>query len=208
MGDTSLEKYEHYRIYEAAKSTSSATASSGTSEQARVSYKHPSPASSDDEESDDEVQSRPARAPVRTPQVPATPTPPPKPRPGNAQLPLPLPANTALANSNQYRQKAETALLHGPSKLRNVTQMSPLQQEESREKESNDKESDKENRVQINGSTVTKESEEAKTKDVMDYIRTLNSQGKIAPALLPEAKAMDIQLPPGYPGRYADYGAK
>ena len=208
LGDTSLEKYEHYRIYEAAKSTSSATASSGTSEQARVSYKHPSPASSDDEESDDEVQTRPARATVQTPQVPATPSPPPKPRPGNAQLPQPLPANTAVANSNQYRQKAETALLHGPSKLRNVTQMSPLQQEESREKELNDKESDKENRVQVNGSTETKESEEAKTKEVMDYIRTLNSQGKILPALLPEAKAMDIQLPPGYPGKYSDYGGE
>jgi hypothetical protein len=86
--------------------------------------------------------------------------------------------------------------------------MSPLQQEESREKESNDKESDKENRIQVNGSTETKESEEAKTKEVMDYIRTLNSQGKIAPALLPEAKAMDIQLPLGYPGKYSDYGGE
>jgi hypothetical protein len=118
-----------------------------------------------------------------------------------------LPATTALANTNQYRQKAENALLHGPSKLRNVTQMSPLQQEESREKEMNDKESDKENRVQVNGSseTLMKESEEAKLKEVYDHIRALNAQGKILPAPLPKTKVMDIQLPPGYPGKYSDF---
>jgi hypothetical protein len=212
-GDTSLEKYEHYRIYEADKSTSGAAASSGTSKAWNVTV----PEDSDEEDSDEEVQTGPARAPVQTPQVPTTPTPPPKPRPGNAQLPQPLPATTALPNTNQYRQKAENALLHGPSKLRNVTQMSPLQQEESREKEMNDKESDKENRVQVNGSseTSTKESEEAKAKEakakeakvkeVYDHIRALNAQGKILPAPLPKAKVMDIQLPPGYPGKYSDF---
>ena len=53
-----------------------------------------------------------------------------------------------------------------------------------------------------------KESEEAKAKEaklkeVYDHIRALNAQGKILPSPLPKAKVMDIQLPPGYTGKYS-----
>ena len=63
-------------------------------------------------------------------------TPPPKPRPGNAQLPQsqpqPTPARAALAaalaSANKHRPSA-------PSNLRNVTQMSPLQQPDQENRE-------------------------------------------------------------------------
>lgn len=63
-------------------------------------------------------------------------TPPPKPRPGNAQLPQPqlTPARTALAAALASTNKPRP-LLHGPSNLRNVTQMSPLQQADQENRE-------------------------------------------------------------------------
>jgi hypothetical protein len=67
-------------------------------------------------------------------------TPPPKPRPGNAQLPQPQPSPAraalaaALASANKPRP-----LIHGPSNLRNVTQMSPLQQADQENRENADK---------------------------------------------------------------------
>jgi len=112
--------------------TSSAATSSGTTSAGNSSgtYKFPEDDESDNE--DDNVETDEAdQAQFQTP--------PPKPRPGNAQLPQsqptpqpqtapqvpPTPARAALAaalaNANKHRPSA-------PSNLRNVTQMSPLQQ--------------------------------------------------------------------------------
>jgi hypothetical protein len=197
---------DEYAIYQPLGFTSAAT-SSGTSNESSTAipttsgtFKAPSDSGSDNEEDGDverpeDIQTVPAPGP-------ATPTPPPKPRPGNAQLPQPLPANAALGSANKYRPFT-------PSNLRNVTQMSPLQQDQENRQESSDKESGKENhqKEKVNDATetMTKEKAAAKLKDVYDLIRDLNAQGKIPPVVLPKARVMDFELPPEYPGKYSDY---
>ena len=122
--------------------TSSAGNPSGT-------YKAPSVSESDDEDSDDDAQVQSlgletigidtdelqtntttvSEADSALKQKQWDQTPPPKPRPGNAQLPQPQPspARAALAGALASANKPRP-LIHGPSNLRNVTQMSPLQQ--------------------------------------------------------------------------------
>jgi hypothetical protein len=201
---------DEYAIYQPLgfPSTSAATSSgttNGSSTTTSISggtFKAPSPSDSGSDNEEDGDVERPED--IQTVPAPgsATPTPPPKPRPGNAQLPQPLPANAALGSANKYRPFT-------PSNLRNVTQMSPLQQDQESREESSDKESDKENRQKekVNGATetMTKEKAAAKLKDVYDLIRDLNAQGKIPPVVLPKARVMDFELPPEYPGKYSDY---
>lgn len=149
-------------------------------------------------------------------------TPPPKPRPGNAQLPQPQPSPTrtalaaALASANKPRP-----LIHGPSNLRNVTQMSPLQQADQENRENADENgargtTAKESATDLTGvketineapakETWVKEFDETKMtseerrrqlQQVRDDIMSIPDSD--LPVLkLPKAPLMNIQLPNG-----------
>jgi hypothetical protein len=149
-------------------------------------------------------------------------TPPPKPRPGNAQLPQPQPspARTALATALASANKPRP-LIHGPSNLRNVTQMSPLQQADQENRENADENgargtTAKESATDLTGvketineapakETWVKEFDETKMtseerrrqlQQVRDDIMSIPDSD--LPVLkLPKAPLMNIQLPNG-----------
>ncbi|KAE9365995.1 hypothetical protein N431DRAFT_352145 [Stipitochalara longipes BDJ] len=113
----------------AGSSSTSAATSSGMNSTANPSGTYKFPEDDESDEEGDHVETDNAdQAQFQTP--------PPKPRPGNAQLPQPQPQPTparaalaaALANANKHRPSA-------PSNLRNVTQMSPLQQPDQENRE-------------------------------------------------------------------------